>query len=566
MPTHKYKPFTPVNLPDRTWPSKTARSAPVWCSVDLRDGNQALIAPMDTDGKLDMFNLLVDIGFKEIEVGFPSASQTEYDFLRMLIEKKLIPDDVTLQVLTQARKHLIKRTFESLRGARQVIVHLYNPTSTLQRRVVFQMEKPEIIRLAMRGAALIREEAEKIPGMEIMYEYSPESFTGTEPDFAVEVCEAVLDVWQPTQDKKVILNLPATVEMATPNVYADQIEWFCRRIKDREHVIISAHTHNDRGTAVAATELALLAGAERVEGTLFGNGERTGNVDIITLAMNMFSQGIDPKLDLHDMNRIIEVYEKCTMIPVNIRHPYAGELVYTAFSGSHQDAINKGMKVYRQEKPEYWEVPYLPIDPTDVGRTFESVIRINSQSGKGGAAYIMEKEYGFNLPKEMHPDFGRIIQSICDRTGKEVLSHMIREAFEKEYLNVGTLLSFCMCTVKENPLNGTFSGSGIQAIVRTAGEERHISGSGNGPIDAFSNALKNNLEIQFRIVSYHEHALDRGSDSKAVAYLQIEDGKNQTFFGVGIDTNIDIASFKAIVSALNRSPDIRKQLEARNPH
>ncbi|MCC6346353.1 MAG: 2-isopropylmalate synthase [Nitrospirales bacterium] len=565
MPVHKYRPYPAPDLPDRSWPGRTISSAPRWCSVDLRDGNQALIIPMSVEEKREMFSLLVEIGFREIEVGFPSASRTEYDFMRMLVEEDLIPGDVAIQVLTQAREPLIRKTFEALHGAKRAVVHLYNSTSALQRRVVFRMEKRETVELAVKGAESIRREAESLPGAEITYEYSPESFTGTEPDFAVEICRAVMDVWEPTAERKMILNLPATVEMATPNVYADRIEWFCRHIGNRDAVIISAHAHNDRGTAVAATELALMAGADRVEGTLFGNGERTGNVDIVTLALNMFSQGVDPRLDFHDIDRVIGVYERCTKVPVHIRHPYAGELVYTAFSGSHQDAINKGIRAYREEGPEFWEVPYLPVDPADVGRTFESVIRINSQSGKGGVAYVMEREYGFLLPREMHPEFGRIIQGISDATGKEVLPGMIREAFEKEYLGSTAPLGFERCRVKEKPGRGREEASSrakIRATVRVDGREREIEGEGNGPIDAFSRALREELGLSFRLLSYHEHALEQGSDSKAVAYIGIEDNVRDTFFGAAIDTNIDIASFKAILSALNRSPDLRKQLAA----
>jgi len=556
MPVQKYRPYPVVEMPERRWPSETIVQAPRWCSVDLRDGNQALVIPMSVDEKREMFRLLVEMGFREIEVGFPSASQAEYDFLRSLVDEDLIPGNVTVQVLTQAREHLIRRTFESLQGVRRAIVHLYNSTSELQRRVVFRMGREEIMDLAVRGAEFIRKEVEKLKGTEMIYEYSPESFTGTEPEFAMEICEAVMDIWEPTKEKKMILNLPATVEMSTSNVYADRIEWFCRHMRNRESVIISAHAHNDRGTAVAATELALMAGAERVEGTLFGNGERTGNTDIITLALNMFSQGINPELDLHDINRIIEVYEKCTRIPVHIRHPYAGELVYTAFSGSHQDAINKGMKAYKGEDTGCWEVPYLPIDPADVGRTYESIIRINSQSGKGGVAYVMEKEYGLHLPKEMHPEFGRTIQTITDRTGEEVMPETVWEAFEREYLKATAPLTLGSCRIKEREGSGDGQMSPvteIKAVVMAEGVRKDISGRGNGPIDAFSNALRTLMGMDFSLISYYEHALKRGSDSKAVAYIQIEDGQNGKFWGAGIDTSIDTASFKAILSALNRS-------------
>lgn len=563
MPVHKYRPYPVMDLPDRTWPSKTITHAPQWSSVDLRDGNQALIIPMNVAEKREMFGMLADIGFREIEVGFPSASQTEYDFLRLLIEESMIPEDVTIQVLTQAREHLIHKTFEALRGVKKAIINIYNSTSVLQRRVVFRMDKKGITEIAVKAAKLAKEEAAKMEGADILYQYSPESFTGTEMEFALEICEAVTEVLQPTAARRLILNLPATVEMATPNVYADQIEWFSRHFSARDRVIISAHAHNDRGTAVAATELALMAGAERVEGTLFGNGERTGNVDIVTLAMNMFSQGVDPELDFHDINRVIEVYERCTRVPLHVRHPYAGELVYTAFSGSHQDAINKGIKAYNEEKPQYWEVPYLPIDPADVGRTFESIIRINSQSGKGGVAYVMDKEYGYQLPKEMHNEFGRIIQSISDTTGKEVLPQMIMEAFEKEYLQSSGPLSLESCRVKEKRTKKAGAASSlteVKAVVMLHNGKHELEGSGNGPIDAFSNALKKGLGIDFTLTSYHEHALEQGSDSKAAAYIGVEDACRQSFFGVGIDTNIDIASFKAVISALNKSPNIRSSL------
>jgi 2-isopropylmalate synthase len=557
MPYYKYRPFHVIDMPYRTWPSNTITKAPKWCSVDLRDGNQALIVPMSIEEKIEMFNLLVSIGFKEIEVGFPSASQVEFDFLRKLVEENLIPEDVTVQVLTQAREPLIKKTFESLKGAKRAIVHMYNSTSTLQRRVVFRMDRNEIISLAVKGAQCIKSEADKIEGADIIYEYSPESFTGTELDFALEICEAVIGVFQPSPEKKMIINLPSTVEMATPNVYADQIEWFCRHLKSRESVVISAHAHNDRGTAVAATELAIMAGAERVEGTLFGNGERTGNVDILTLAMNMFSQGIDTGLDFSDINKIAGVYERCTKIPVHIRHPYAGDLVYTAFSGSHQDAINKGMKAYKESGSEIWEVPYLPIDPSDVGRTYESVIRINSQSGKGGVAYIMEKEHGFLLPKEMHGEFGAVIQTISDGTGREIMPSMIWEAFEKEYLLAAKPLTLIKSSVREKPVKDGHSEAVVEADISIDGSTKRISGNGNGPIDAFSNALKKHMDIDFRLASYYEHALSKGSDSKAAAYIKIERPDGRSFFGVGVDENIDTASFKALISALNRSLSIK---------
>ena len=551
MPVHKYRPYPAVNLADRKWPSRTIRTAPIWCSVDLCDGNQALVAPMSVDEKKEMFRLLVDMGFKEIEIGFPSASQTEYDFMRLLIETHLIPDDVTIQVLTPAREPLINKTFEAIRGARQAIVHLYNSTSELQRRVVFRMDKKEIIALAVSATALVKTEAEKISETDIRFQYSPESFTGTEHDFAVEICEAVMDTWKPSSYKKMILNIPATVEMSTPNVYADRVELFCRSIKDRERVIVSVHAHNDRGTAVASTELALLAGADRVEGTLFGNGERTGNVDIVTVALNLFSQGIDPRLDFSNIDRITGVYERTARIPVHVRHPYAGELVYTAFSGSHQDAINKGMKALAS-KTDYWEVPYLPIDPADVGRTYESIIRINSQSGKGGVAYLMEREYGLTLPKGMHSEFARIIQDISDRTGVEVTASIVWDAFDAEYLRAGAPYSLAHCKIRQNGGYDNACSVEISASVANRGNTEDIRGKGNGPIDAFSNALKSKFGLEFRLLSYYEHAIDKGSDSRAAAYIQIESGGRQ-YWGTGIDTSIDRASFKAILSALNRS-------------
>ncbi len=432
----KYRPFPSINLPNRTWPEKKINKAPIWCSVDLRDGNQALIQPMSLEKKLEMFALLTHIGFKEIEVGFPAASQVEYDFTRMLIEKKLIPKGVLIQVLTQARESLIRKTFESLKGVKEAVVHLYNSTSTLQRRTVFKMSRKEIVDLAIQGAKLLKQEEKKYPETIFRYEYSPESFTGTELSFALEICEAVMGVLQPTPENKMIINLPATVELSTPNIYADQIEWFCSNMADRESAIISIHAHNDRGCAVAASELALMAGGERVEGTLFGNGERTGNVDLVTLALNLFTQGIDPELDLSDINGLIDTYERVCRLPVHPRHPYAGELVYTAFSGSHQDAINKGMHEYVETDSGVWEVPYLTIDPSDVGRTYESIIRINSQSGKGGVAYVLEKDFGFKLPKAMQPEFGKIIQAVTDREGRELLYSEIFSAFENEYLTL----------------------------------------------------------------------------------------------------------------------------------
>ena len=550
----KYRPYPPVHLPQRQWPSKTLRQAPVWCSVDLRDGNQALIQPMSLDKKLEMFHLLVDLGFREIEVGFPSASQVEYDFTRLLIEEKLIPDEVSIQVLTQAREHLITKTYESLRGARQAIVHLYNSTSTLQRRTVFKMSRKEIIDLAVQGARLLKEEERKYPETLFRYEYSPESFTGTELDFALEICERVMEVLQPTREQPIIINLPATVELSSPNIYADQIEWFCSHMADRHLAIISLHAHNDRGCAVAATELALLAGGERVEGTLFGNGERTGNVDIVTLALNMFSQGINPHLDLSDINRLVEVYERVCDLRVHPRHPYAGELVYTAFSGSHQDAINKGMAEYQAGDGGLWAVPYLPIDPGDVGRTYESIIRINSQSGKGGVAYIMEKEYGFRLPRAMQPEFGRIIQAVTDREGRELHHSEINAAFERNYLAVRSPFALRAFNVVKHQLSSEdhISEATVEATLLAHGEEKTLVGSGNGPLDAFCAAVTAAGLKSFKLRSYDEHALNGGSSARAAAYIELEGEDGKVAWGAGVDTDITIASVKAVVSSLNR--------------
>jgi 2-isopropylmalate synthase len=551
----KYKPYPVVDLPNRTWPGKTIRKAPLWCSVDLRDGNQALVQPMNLKQKLELFQLLVDIGFKEIEVGFPSASEVEFEFARTLIDDRLIPDDVTIQVLTPAREHLIQKSFEAVKGARNVVMHLYNSTSTLQRRAVFKMSRDEITALGVEGARVIKEEAEKCPETQFRFEYSPESFTGTELDFALAICESVMDVWQATSENPVIINLPSTVEMATPNIYADQIEWFCNHMKNREAAIVSLHAHNDRGCAVAATELALMAGGDRVEGTLFGNGERTGNVDIVTLALNLFTQGIDPKLDLHDISRLITVSEQVTDIPVHVRHPYAGELVYTAFSGSHQDAINKGMELCERDGKGVWEVPYLPIDPTDVGRTYESIIRINSQSGKGGVAYVMDREFGVKMPKKMHPEFGAIIQSVTDKAGRELAMTEIWNAFETEYLkkNRPYCLSGFNVVKRHIDSDEKASSADIEAVVETNGEEKIIAATGNGPLDAFCSALKSGLTGDFTLKRYHEHAMTKSSSSKAVAYIQIEKPGGVTKWGVGIDTDIIVASIKAVLSALNRA-------------
>jgi 2-isopropylmalate synthase len=548
-PITKYHPVSPIDLPDRRWPSRVVTEAPRWCSVDLRDGNQALAIPMSVRQKLELFQLLVAIGFKEIEVGFPSASQIEFDFVRTLIEDDLIPEDVTIQLLVQAREELIERTFESIRGAKRTVVHLYNSTSPLQRRVVFGLDKPEIIEIATRGTEMVKELAGATPGTRIVYQYSPESFSSTEVEFALEICEAVVDVWQPTAEDRIILNLPATVEVATPNVHADQIEWFCRHLRVRDTAIISLHTHNDRGTGVAATELGLLAGGERVEGTLFGNGERTGNVDIITVALNLYMQGVDAELDLQDIEGIRRVYERCTLMEVPPRHPYAGELVFTAFSGSHQDAIKKGMDRQDQNPAAPWEVPYLPIDPQDIGRDYEAIIRINSQSGKGGVAYVMSAEWGFDLPKAMHPEFGRAIARLADASGEEISAEEIRVAFEKEYLRRNEPIRLDSFHARDLPEGG------VECVAHLSidGEPREIAGHGNGPINAFVLALDAAGIVRFDVASYAEHSLEHGADAKAVAYVQIETSVGFTCFGAGIDTDIEQASIKAIVSALDRA-------------
>ncbi|HOW61438.1 MAG TPA: 2-isopropylmalate synthase [Candidatus Contendobacter sp.] len=546
----KYRPFPPVQLPDRQWPSRTLTQAPVWCSVDLRDGNQALIEPMGTDRKRRMFELLVQLGFKEIEIGFPAASQTDFDFVRDLVEHRLIPDDVSIQVLTQSREPLIRRSFEAVRGVKKAVVHLYNSTSPIQRQVVFGLDQAGIVDIAVSGARLMREIAAEHPDTEWTFEYSPESFSATELDFALEVCEAVIEVWQPTPEHKVILNLPATVEMATPNVHADQIEWFCRHLKRRDSVVISVHPHNDRGTAVAAAELALLAGADRVEGTLFGNGERTGNVDIVTLALNLFTQGIDPGLDLSDINAVVRAAEYCNQLPVHPRHPYAGELVFTAFSGSHQDAIKKGLAA--NAGSAVWDVPYLPIDPTDVGRTYEAVIRVNSQSGKGGIAYLLEKDHGVRLPRRLQIEFSQVVQAIADATGKELTSADIWAAFAAEYLQPDEPFHFI--EHRTIPAGHTSGVRKLTATIRERGRERLISGKGNGPIDAFTDALNRQYGLDVRVVDYHEHAIGAGANATAVSYVEVRmDGEPATRFGVGIDSNIVTASLNAVVSALNRA-------------
>jgi 2-isopropylmalate synthase len=547
IPKGKYKPYPKIDLPDRTWPDNTITKAPHWCSVDLRDGNQALINPMNMEKKLELFALLLKIGFKEIEVGFPSASKVEYDFLRKLVDDNLIPDDVTVQVLVQAREHLIEKTFEALRGVKKATVHLYNSTSVAQRKIVFAKEQDEIIELALKGVDLVKKYEANHDG-KIFLEYSPESFTGTELDFAARICNAVTARWGISKERPVIINLPATVEMATPNIYADQIEWMGRHLDKREHILISTHTHNDRGTSVAATELALLAGADRVEGTLLSNGERTGNVDIITLALNMLTQGVDPELDFSNINEVVEVVERVTELPTHPRHPYVGELVYTAFSGSHQDAINKGLAYQQAKDDPFWEVPYLPIDPADVGRTYESIIRINSQSGKGGVAYILEKNYGYQLPKAMHPEIGRAVQALSDEKGRELTPDEILSVFKKEYFEVPehiSLIDFTLTTEDGK--------SQCSLKYRYNGKEITADGEGNGPIDACKNALMKDYKNEFSIKSYSEHSCGDKSSAKAIAYIEISSKDILSCFGVGVDNDITIASIKALFCALNRA-------------
>ena len=550
----KYKPFAPIALPDRTWPDKTITQAPVWCSVDLRDGNQALVNPMNLEQKLEFFQTLCEIGFREIEVGFPASSETEYEILRALIDQDLIPDGVTVQVLVQAREHLIRKTFEAIRGAKNVIIHFYNSTSTLQRRVVFHTDMEGVIQIAVDAARLIRrltEEHMAKEDVDIRYEYSPESFSGTEVENSVRICDRVLEELGASPERKVILNLPNTVELSTPNTYADQIEYVCRHLKHRDCAIVSLHPHNDRGTATAATELGLMAGAERVEGTLFGNGERTGNADIMNLALNLYSQGVDPNLDFSHMNHVKQVYEECTGMKVHQRHPYAGELVFTAFSGSHQDAINKGVNYMAQKSSPYWEVPYLPIDPADLGRQYEPIIRINSQSGKGGAAFIMRQSFGYLLPKAMHAEFGALVKAACDAAGRELRPGEVFAIFQKEYLDVTQPYHLLTYKIFEE------DGGRGQVLVDFEGTVRYdhhtvaVSGKGNGPIDAFFNALRSLGLTEYEFVSYSEHAVTGGADSKAVSYIQLRH-KGEIVFGVGMDSNISIASLKGIICAINR--------------
>ncbi len=551
MPIAKYQPFPQVDLPDRTWPGRSITSAPLWCSVDLRDGNQALIEPMDPDRKRLMFDQLVKIGFSEIEVGFPAASDTDFEFVRQIIEDGAIPDDVTIQVLTQARPELIERTYESLKGAKKAIVHLYNSTSTVQRRVVFGLDEAGIIDIAVKGAQHCVASESIVPGTEIRYEYSPESFTGTELPFAKQICEAVMDVFQPTPQNPLILNLPATVEMSTANIYGDMIEWFDRNIRDRESIVLSLHPHNDRGTAVAAAEFGVMAGADRVEGTLFGNGERTGNVDAITLALNLFSQGVEPGLDVTEINEIRRVAEHCNQLPVHPRHPYVGDLVYTAFSGSHQDAIKKGFEAMETTGQTLWEVPYLPIDPEDVGRSYEDVIRVNSQSGKGGVAYLLKADHELDLPRRLQIEFTRVVQQITDATGKEVTGDDIWAAFSDHYLATTKPLELVSFSTSQNAAGR--DRTSLSAVVRVDGDDRSIDGEGNGSIDAFVNSLLLTSGVQdTRVLDYHEHSIGAGTDARAVCYLELMVGDRE-IWGVGIHTDITTASLRAIVSGINRA-------------
>ena len=546
----RYQRVPVMNYPEREWPNKEIQKAPIWCSVDLRDGNQALVEPMVVEEKIEMFNMLVQMGFKEIEIGFPAASQIEFDFLRQLVERRLIPDDVTVQVLTQCRDHLLKRTFESIQGIPKAVVHIYNSTSTLQRDVVFHMDREEIKQIAIDGVDMVKKYMKDYDG-KVILEYSPESFTGTEMDFALDICNAVQRAWGPTPDNKMIINLPSTVEMTTPNVFADQIEWMSKHLENRESIILSVHPHNDRGTGVAAAELAMLAGADRVEGTLFGNGERTGNVDILTIAYNMFSQGIDPELEIGDIKKIAEVYERCTKMHIDPRHPYAGKLVFTAFSGSHQDAINKGMHALMERKGEIWQVPYLPIDPSDIGREYEPVVRINSQSGKGGVAFVMDSFFGFKLPRGMHKEFADVIQKIAEKQG-EVAPEQIMEEFRIEYLDRKEPYHFRKCKITDFESGDQFT---TVAVVTYSdhGETKQFEGVGNGPIDAVKRGLEEELGISIKVLDYSEHALTSGSGAQAASYIHLMDQKTgKVTYGVGISSNITRASLRGIFSAVNR--------------
>ena len=547
----KYKPSKPVSLNKRTWPSKAIKKPPIWCSVDLRDGNQALVEPMDTSRKLKMFETLVSMGFKEIEIGFPSASDTDFQFCRHLVDNKLVPDDVTVQVLTQAREHLIDKTFEALKGYKSAILHLYNSVSTLQRKVVFKQGRDGVKKIAADGAAMVFERLKHLPDTALTLQYSPESFTGTELDYALDVCETVLDCWKASKQNKVIINLPATVEMSTANIYADQIEWMSNNFSDRDRVILSLHPHNDRGTGVAATELGLMAGADRVEGTLFGNGERTGNVDLVTLGLNMFTQGIDPELDFSDINKLIETAEFCNRLPVHQRHPYAGQLVHTAFSGSHQDAIRKGMEAISKSNDNHWEVPYLPIDPSDIGRTYEAIIRVNSQSGKAGSAWLLEQEHNINIPRGAQIQFSEAVQSIADKTGKEITSDMIWGIFEQEFLSKS---KFSLLKFKSKKISKDKNTEFVEATINRNGEKIKISSTGNGPISAFVNAMRDTFKLTFMLNDFGQNTRSSGSTAEAAAYIEIKvpDENGKSVFGVGIDTSITLAPIKAVISAINR--------------
>lgn len=550
----KYIPFQQIKLENREWPNNVITKAPIWCSVDLRDGNQALVDPMNMEEKLEFFHTLVDMGFKEIEIGFPSASETEYEICRELIEGNHIPDDVTIQVLVQAREHLIRKTFEAVKGAKNVIIHFYNSTSTLQRKVVFKTDMEGVTKIAIEGAKLIKQLTDEYTGdTNFRFEYSPESFSGTEVENAVYICDKVMEALGSTKENPVILNLPNTVEMCTPNTYADQVEYFIKHIKDREACIISLHPHNDRGTGVASGELALLAGAERVEGTLFGNGERTGNLDIVTMGLNMFTQGVDPKLDFSNLPKLREIYERCTDMKINPRQPYIGELVFTAFSGSHQDAINKGMQYMKDSGTEYWEIPYLPIDPADVGREYEPIIRINSQSGKGGAAFVMSHNFGYDLPKKMHPEFSKLVQAKCEELGRELIPKELFEVFSENYLETKQKYALTKRKIYEESEDGKdyVHFKGKMTIDGT--DEVVLSGVGNGPIDAFFNAIKQVGLDKYEFISYSQHAISQGSDSKAVSYIELKkpDGKN--IFGIGIDSNVNVASVLGVLNAINRA-------------
>ena len=550
MNYRRYQRVPVVNYPEREWPNKEIQKAPVWCSVDLRDGNQALVEPMVVEEKVEMFNLLVKMGFKEIEIGFPAASQIEFDFLRQLVERNLIPDDVMVQVLTQCREHLIERTFEAIQGIKKAVVHIYNSTSSLQRDVVFNMDREEIKQIAIDGVEMVKKYMADHDG-EVVLEYSPESFTGTELDFALDICNVVQRAWGPTPEKKMIFNLPSTVEMTTPNVYADQIEWMSKHLENRESIILSVHPHNDRGTGVAAAELALLAGADRIEGTLFGNGERTGNVDILTIAYNMFSQGIDPELEIGDIKEIAEVYERTTKMHIDPRHPYAGKLVFTAFSGSHQDAINKGMHALLERQSKIWQVPYLPIDPSDIGREYEPVVRINSQSGKGGVAFVMETFFGFRLPRGMHKEFADIIQKIAEHQG-EVAPEQILEVFREEYLDRKEPYHFRKCKITDFESRGDFTTVAVVTYT-DHGVEKQFEGVGNGPIDAVQRGLEEELGINIRVLDYNEHALASGSGAQAASYIHVMDqDSNRVTYGVGVSSNITRASLRGVFSAVNR--------------